>query len=100
MPEPADRPRQMVHTGYGKPAVTDFEVLERKDTVPVSPFIPAPEHPPASGACRPPARTALPHRRRRAYGRKAERLYLHAEMLEFTHPVTGKRISITQKADF
>ena len=34
------------------------------------------------------------------YGRKAERLYLHAEMLEFTHPVTGKRISITQKADF
>lgn len=30
-PNPLDRPRQMVHTGYGKPAVTDFEVLERKD---------------------------------------------------------------------
>ncbi|KWR55201.1 RluA family pseudouridine synthase [Bacteroides stercoris] len=98
---PLDRPRQMVHTGYGKPAVTDFEVLERKDNRTRIAFYP---------------RTGRTHQLRvhaahplglhcpiigdELYGRKAERLYLHAEMLEFTHPVTGKRISITQKADF
>lgn len=98
---PLDRPPQMVHTGYGKPAVTDFEVLERKDNRTRIAFYP---------------RTGRTHQLRvhaahplglhcpiigdELYGRKAERLYLHAEMLEFTHPVTGKRISITQKADF
>ena len=100
-PNPLDRPRQMVHTGYGKPAVTDFEVLERKDNRTRIAFYP---------------RTGRTHQLRvhaahplglhcpiigdELYGRKAERLYLHAEMLELTHPVTGKRISITQKADF
>lgn len=100
-PNPLNRPRQMVHTGYGKPAVTDFEVLERKDNRTRIAFYP---------------RTGRTHQLRvhaahplglhcpiigdELYGRKAERLYLHAEMLEFTHPVTGKRISITQKADF
>lgn len=100
-PNSLDRPRQMVHTGYGKPAVTDFEVLERKDNRTRIAFYP---------------RTGRTHQLRvhaahplglhcpiigdELYGRKAERLYLHAEMLEFTHPVTGKRISITQKADF
>ena len=100
-PNPLDRPRQMVHTGYGKPAVTDFEVLERKDNRTRIAFYP---------------RTGRTHQLRvhaahplglhcpiigdELYGQKAERLYLHAEMLEFTHPVTGKRISITQKADF
>lgn len=100
-PNPLDRPRQMVHTGYGKPAVTDFEVLERKDNRTRIAFYP---------------RTGRTHQLRvhaahplglhcpiigdELYGRKAERLYLHAEMLEFTHPVTGKRISIIQKADF
>ena len=100
-PNPLDRPRQMVHTGYGKPAVTDFEVLERKDNRIRIAFYP---------------RTGRTHQLRvhaahplglhcpiigdELYGRKAERLYLHAEMLELTHPVTGKRISITQKADF
>lgn len=100
-PNPLDRPRQIVHTGYGKPAVTDFEVLERKDNRTRIAFYP---------------RTGRTHQLRvhaahplglhcpiigdELYGRKSERLYLHAEMLEFTHPVTGKRISITQKADF
>lgn len=100
-PNPLDLPRQIVHTGYGKPAVTDFEVLERKDNRIRIAFYP---------------RTGRTHQLRvhaahplglhcpiigdELYGRKAERLYLHAEMLEFTHPVTGKRISITQKADF
>lgn len=34
------------------------------------------------------------------YGRKAERLYLHAEYLEFIHPVSGQRMVIEKKAEF
>lgn len=34
------------------------------------------------------------------YGNKGERLCLHAEYLEFKHPVSGKTISIEKKADF
>ena len=34
------------------------------------------------------------------YGKKADRLYLHAEYLEFKHPVSGKIIQIEKKADF
>lgn len=98
---PLDRPRQMVHTEHGKPAVTDFEVLERKDNHTRIAFYP---------------RTGRTHQLRvhaahplglhcpiigdELYGKKAERLYLHAEALEFTHPITGKRVRINQKADF
>lgn len=100
-PNPLDRPRQMVHTGYGKPAITDFEVLERKDNRTRIAFYP---------------RTGRTHQLRvhaahplglhcpiigdGLYGKKAGRLYLHAETLEFTHPVTGEKISITQAPDF
>lgn len=100
-PNPFDRPRQMVHTGYGKPAITDFEVLERKDNRTRIAFYP---------------RTGRTHQLRvhaahplglhcpiigdGLYGKKAGRLYLHAETLEFTHPVTGEKISITQAPDF
>ena len=31
---------------------------------------------------------------------KASRLYLHAEEITFEHPLTGKKITITRKADF
>jgi len=100
-PNPLDRPRQMVHTSYGKPAITDFEVLERKDNRTRIAFYP---------------RTGRTHQLRvhaahplglhcpiigdGLYGKKADRLYLHAETLEFTHPVTGEKISITQAPDF
>ena len=98
---PLDRPRQMVHTGYGKPAVTDFEVLERKDNRTRIAFYPCTgrTHQLRVHAAHP-LGLHCPIIGDELYGRKAERLYLHAEMLEFTHPVTGKRISITQKADF
>ncbi len=100
-PDPLDRPRQTVDAEHGKPAVTDFEVLERKDHHTRIAFYP---------------RTGRTHQLRvhaahpqglhcpiigdGLYGEKADRLYLHAEMLEFTHPATGVRIKITQKADF
>ncbi|MBO5716677.1 MAG: RNA pseudouridine synthase [Alistipes sp.] len=34
------------------------------------------------------------------YGKSAERLMLHAETIEFTHPTTGRRIKLESKAEF
>jgi tRNA pseudouridine32 synthase/23S rRNA pseudouridine746 synthase len=34
------------------------------------------------------------------YGQAADRIYLHAESLEFRHPHTGESISIEKKAPF
>jgi tRNA pseudouridine32 synthase/23S rRNA pseudouridine746 synthase len=34
------------------------------------------------------------------YGRKAQRLYLHAESLSLVHPVTHEVLSLTCKPDF
>ena len=34
------------------------------------------------------------------YGQPADRLYLHAERLEFRHPVTGQRLQIQKEAPF
>lgn len=99
---PLDRPRQMVHTEHGKPAITDYQVLERPDGKRTRiAFYP---------------RTGRTHQLRihaahplglhcpiigdELYGEKADRLYLHAEYLEFTHPITGKTVRITKEAEF
>ena len=99
---PLDRPRQMVHTEHGKPAITDYQVLERLDgTRTRIVFYP---------------RTGRTHQLRihaahplglhcpiigdELYGEKADRLYLHAEYLEFTHPITGETVRITKEAEF
>ena len=34
------------------------------------------------------------------YGNQADRLYLHAAELEFTHPVTGETIHLCKEAPF
>ena len=99
---PLDRPRQMVHTEHGKPAITDYQVLERLDGKRTRiAFYP---------------RTGRTHQLRihaahplglhcpiigdELYGEKADRLYLHAEYLEFTHPITGETVRITKEAEF
>lgn len=99
---PLDRPRQMVHTEHGKPAITDYQVLERLDGKRTRiVFYP---------------RTGRTHQLRihaahplglhcpiigdELYGEKADRLYLHAEYLEFTHPKTGETVRITKEAEF
>lgn len=99
---PLDRPRQMVHTEHGKPAITDYQVLERLDGKRTRiAFYP---------------RTGRTHQLRihaahplglhcpiigdELYGEKADRLYLYAEYLEFTHPITGETVRITKEAEF
>lgn len=98
---PLDRPRQMADAEYGKPAITDFEVLERKGNTTRISFYP---------------RTGRTHQLRvhaahplglhcpiigdELYGRKADRLCLHAETIEFIHPVSGEVVELTRKAEF
>lgn len=100
-PNPHDRPRQMVHTEQGKPAVTDFRVLAREEGTTRIAFYPRTgrTHQLRVHAAHP-LGLNCPIKGDELYGRKAERLYLHAEYLEFIHPITGETVRITQKAEF
>lgn len=100
-PNPLDRPRQMVHAGYGKPAITRFEVLERKDGRTRIAFYPLTgrTHQLRVHAAHP-LGLDCPIIGDELYGRKADRLYLHAERLEFTHPATGEKMCFMKQAEF
>ena len=99
---PLDRPRQMVHTEHGKPAITDYQVLERLDGKRTRiAFYPRTgrTHQLRIHAA-PPLGLHCPIIGDELYGEKADRLYLHAEYLEFTHPITGETVRITKEAEF
>lgn len=99
---PLDRPRQMVHTEHGKPAITDYQVLERLDGKRTRiAFYPCTgrTHQLRIHAAHP-LGLHCPIIGDELYGEKADRLYLHAEYLEFTHPITGETVRITKEAEF
>jgi tRNA pseudouridine32 synthase/23S rRNA pseudouridine746 synthase len=97
----ADRPRQLVDPVHGLPAVTDWEVLERRADRTRVAFRPLTgrthqlrvhaAHPEGLGCA------ILGDR---LYGPPGERLMLHAEALAFTHPGTGERVSFRAVAPF
>lgn len=96
-----NRPRQLVCFERGKPSTTDWKVIERKDGKTKIDLYPL---------------TGRTHQLRMhmshhlglnipilgddLYGKRTDRLYLHAEALSFTHPVTGERIDLEAKAEF
>ena len=100
-PDPEDRPRQVVDAVHGKPAVTDYTVLHYDSGRTFISFIP---------------KTGRTHQLRvhsahplglnapivgdELYGRKADRLYLHAEFLGFIHPVSGVYMEIEKESGF
>ncbi len=100
-PDPLDRPRQVVDTEHGKPAVTEWRVLKSSDDRVLLSLIP---------------HTGRTHQLRvhcahrdglgapilgdRLYGTAADRLYLHAARLEFVHPTTGERMAFHSEAEF
>ena len=100
-PNPLDRPRQMVNELYGKPAITEFEVIERRNNKTKIAFYPITgrTHQLRVHAAHPEGLNT-PIVGDELYGKKADRLYLHAEYLEFNHPRTNKRIAITKYAEF
>mgnify|MGYP002275411319 FL=1 len=100
-PDPLDRPRQIVSEEFGKPAFTRYRVLERTSGKTLIAFYPQTgrTHQLRVHAAHP-LGLHCPILGDELYGRKAERLYLHAESIEFTHPVNGQSMCITEKADF
>lgn len=96
-----DRPRQMVNETYGKPAITEYEVLRYSEKCTRIQFYPLTgrTHQLRVHAAHP-SGLNCPITGDELYGKSAERLYLHAEYLEFTHPVTISKIHIEKKADF
>lgn len=100
-PDPLDRPRQIVHETLGKPAVTTYEVLQRSEHQTWIAFYPhtGRTHQLRVHSAHPNGLNA-PIEGDTLYGHPSDRLYLHAELLEFDHPTTGKRIRIEKPADF
>lgn len=100
-PNPLDRPRQMVNTQYGKPAITYYQVLERTDKYTRIALYPhtGRTHQLRVHAAHP-SGLHCPIIGDELYGKKDKRLYLHAESIEFTHPINGQPMCITKKADF
>ncbi len=101
-PDPTDRPRQMVHSRYGKPSLTRYEVAYRKDGRTLVAFYPLTgrTHQLRVHAAHPQG-LRCPIAGDRLYGKpSAPRLCLHAESIEFTHPVTKEKINLHCKGDF
>lgn len=100
-PDPQDRPRQIVNEEYGKPAITNYHVLERSPKHTRIAFYPLTgrTHQLRVHAAHPQGLNT-PIIGDELYGKKADRLYLHAESLEFIHPVTGQTIHLEKKAEF
>jgi len=96
-----NRPNQIVCFDYGKPAKTEWEVLEKRGNQTLVHFYPI---------------TGRTHQLRvhaahqlglnspivgdDLYGTKANRLHLHAESITFNHPVSKESIMVTVAADF
>lgn len=99
--DPEDRPRQIVNKEYGKPAITSYKVLEHNLHYTRIAFYPLTgrTHQLRVHAAHPKGLNA-PIIGDELYGKKAERLYLHAESLEFKHPITDKVVCVEKKADF
>lgn len=100
-PDPHDRPRQIVNYEYGKPAITQYQVIERRGTQTLVAFYPLTgrTHQLRVHAAHPQGLNA-PIIGDTLYGQAAERLYLHAEQLEFRHPVSGTMMIFEKKATF
>jgi tRNA pseudouridine32 synthase/23S rRNA pseudouridine746 synthase len=96
-----DRPRQLVCYDYGRPAQTKWQKIEQKNNQTKVYFYP---------------KTGRTHQLRvhsahvnglnmpivgdDLYGKKADRLHLHAESLSFLHPVTSKLMHFQVNANF
>ena len=100
-PDPLDRPRQVVHEESGKLAITRYKVLEKKGNRTRIAFYPLTgrTHQLRVHAAHP-LGLNCPIAGDELYGRRAERLYLHAEYLEFIHPVSGQVMKFERKAEY
>ena len=99
-PDYENRPLQKVDYEHGKPSVTRYELLEDHWHTRIA-FYPQTgrTHQLRVHAAHPEGLNT-PIIGDPLYGQPAERLYLHAERLEFRHPVSGKHIRIVADCPF
>ena len=100
-PDPEDRPRQVVDAEHGKPAETDHRVLRYDSGRTLVCFIPREgrTHQLRVHSAHPLGLNA-PIVGDELYGKKADRLYLHAEYLSFQHPVSGTYMEVEKESGF
>ena len=94
LPNPYDRPRQMVDREHGKPAITRYHIRERRsDGTLLVDFFPLTgrTHQLRVHAAHPEGLNA-PIVGDRLYGQAAERLMLHAAEIRFLHPITHQEM--------
>ena len=112
---PLDRPRQIVSKEYGKEAITEYKIISesekiidesersinepRKYTRIVFYPLTGRTHQLRVHAAHPEG-LGCPILGDELYGKKADRLYLHAEYIEFRHPIYGNILCIQKEADF
>ena len=99
--DPEDRPHQIVNYEYGKQAITRYEVMEYTDgrtRIALHPLTGRTHQLRVHMAH--PRGLATPIVGDELYGRKSDRLHLHAEQLEFQHPITKRYIIIENSAPF
>lgn len=100
-PDVEHRPCQMVSEKYGKYALTEYEVIGRKEGVTRVYFYPKTGRTHQLRLHAAHARgLGMPIVGDELYGRKADRLYLQAQRIEFVHPVTGERITVEVACEF
>ena len=125
---PLDRPRQMVSSEHGKEAITEYQIIseseritsESENTFNESNRIDESERSinesrkytrivfyPLTGRTHQlrvhaahPEGLGCPILGDELYEKKADRLYLHAEYIEFRHPIYGNILCIQKEADF
>jgi tRNA pseudouridine32 synthase/23S rRNA pseudouridine746 synthase len=96
-----DRPRQLICFEHGKPALTRWKVIERIENQTRIHFYPVTgrthqlrvhaSHIQGLG---------VPIKGDDLYGTRADRLYLHAERLEFIHPVSKEKLMVECPSEF
>lgn len=100
---PLDRPRQIVSEKYGKEAITEYQIATHPNSKKYTRIIFYPltgrTHQLRVHAAHPKGLNC-PILGDELYGQKADRLYLHAEYIEFRHPVYGDIICIQKEPDF
>lgn len=100
-PNPLDRPRQIVSDELGKPAITEYRILKTSAEQTRILFYPLTgrTHQLRVHAAHPQG-LSCPIAGDELYGKKAARLYLHAEYIEFLHPISGNVICVQKEAEF
>lgn len=98
---PLDRPRQIVSREHGKEAITEYRIISESEKHIRIAFYPLTgrTHQLRVHAAHPEG-LGCPILGDELYGKKADRLYLHAEYIEFRHPISGKILRIQKEADF